>query len=124
MSTEAALLAAIVADPDDDTARLVYADYLEEKGGEENTARAQFIRAQIELAPPIQKGEGARRRELLAQAKRLHKQYGAAWAAPVFDALGTKNEKSWREIHYDGWDRGFRNRLWFDNLAAFCERAG
>jgi len=40
-----ALLAAIVADPADDTARLVYADCLEEQG---NIPRAQFIRLQIE----------------------------------------------------------------------------
>lgn len=94
MSTEAALLAAVAADPDDDTARLVYADFLEEKGGESAVARAQFIRAQIELARPAQKGESARRRELLATAKRLQKQYGAGWAAPVFDAAGTKNDNS------------------------------
>ena len=40
-----ALLAAIVADPADDTARLVYADCLQEHG---NTPRADFIRFQIE----------------------------------------------------------------------------
>ena len=40
-----ALLAAIVADPSDDVARLVYADCLEENG---NSARAVFIRLQIE----------------------------------------------------------------------------
>jgi len=40
-----ALLAAVVADPADDTARLVYADCLEESG---NAARAAFIRLQIE----------------------------------------------------------------------------
>ena len=42
-----ALLAAIVADPSDDVARLVYADCLEEHGDE---ARAAFIRLQIESA--------------------------------------------------------------------------
>ena len=40
-----ALLAAIVADPADDTARLAYADCIEENG---NSARAEFIRLQIE----------------------------------------------------------------------------
>ena len=40
-----ALVAAIVADPSDDVARLVYADCLEEHG---NAARAAFIRLQIE----------------------------------------------------------------------------
>ena len=40
-------LAAIRAAPDDDLPRLVYADYLEERG---DAARAEFIRAQVELA--------------------------------------------------------------------------
>lgn len=123
MSTEAALLAAIATDPDDDTARLVYADFLEEKGGESDVARAQFIRAQVELARPAQKGESARRRELLSTAKRLQKQYGAGWAAPVFDAVGTKNDKFWRELSYDGWERGFRNWVSFQNLADLRARA-
>ncbi|WP_439625976.1 TIGR02996 domain-containing protein [Gemmata sp.] len=44
---EAGFLAAICAAPDDDTPRLVYADWLQERGDE---ARAEFIRVQCELA--------------------------------------------------------------------------
>lgn len=44
MTDRDALLAAIRADPDCDTARLVFADWLQEQGEE---ARAEFIRAQI-----------------------------------------------------------------------------
>lgn len=47
MSTEAALLRAIREMPDEDTPRLVYADYLDEEG---HSARAEFIRVQIERA--------------------------------------------------------------------------
>ncbi|VTR96727.1 Repeat-companion domain protein OS=Isosphaera pallida (strain ATCC 43644 / DSM 9630 / IS1B) GN=Isop_0391 PE=4 SV=1 [Gemmata massiliana] len=47
MSDETALLAAIYANPDEDTPRLVYADWLDEHG---DPARAEFIRVQIELA--------------------------------------------------------------------------
>jgi uncharacterized protein (TIGR02996 family) len=43
----AAFLAAILAAPEDDTPRFVYADWLEEHGEE---ARAEFIRVQCELA--------------------------------------------------------------------------
>lgn len=43
----AAFVAAIVAKPDDDTARLVAADFLEENGDPD---RAVFIRVQVELA--------------------------------------------------------------------------
>ena len=45
MSTEAALLRAIRDMPDEDTPRLVYADYLDEDG---YSPRAEFIRVQIE----------------------------------------------------------------------------
>ena len=51
MSDRDALLAAIRAHPDEDTPRLVYADYLEEN---DDRARAAFIRTQVESArtPP------------------------------------------------------------------------
>lgn len=47
MSDEAAFLAAILAEPADDTVRLVYADWLQENGQPE---RAEFIRVQVELS--------------------------------------------------------------------------
>lgn len=56
---EAAFLARIREEPDADLPRLVFADYLEEQGHEK---RAQFIRAQIELASLTE--DSPRRREL------------------------------------------------------------
>jgi uncharacterized protein (TIGR02996 family) len=50
MSDEKALLAAILANPDEDTPRLAYADWLQEHGDESGLARAEFIRLQCELA--------------------------------------------------------------------------
>src|SRR5262249_15068186 len=47
MSTETALLRAIRDMPDEDTPRLVYADFLEEEG---YSPRAEFIRVQIDRA--------------------------------------------------------------------------
>lgn len=47
ISDEAAFLRTIIASPDDDTPRLVYADWLDENGHEDC---AEFIRLQIELA--------------------------------------------------------------------------
>ena len=47
MSQRTAFLTAIIANPDNDTARLVYADWLQEHGEED---RAEFIRVQCELA--------------------------------------------------------------------------
>jgi uncharacterized protein (TIGR02996 family) len=46
MTTADALLAAVIASPDDDLPRLVYADWLDEHGEPE---RAEFVRAQVEL---------------------------------------------------------------------------
>src|SRR5687767_4608593 len=45
MSQQAALLQAILDDPDDDAVRLVFADWCEENGQAE---RAEFVRLQIE----------------------------------------------------------------------------
>jgi uncharacterized protein (TIGR02996 family) len=50
MSDEFALLAAIRAHPEEDTPRLVYADWLDEQGGESNTDRAEYIRLEIDFA--------------------------------------------------------------------------
>jgi uncharacterized protein (TIGR02996 family) len=41
---------AILENPDDDTSRLVYADYLEECGNDSDRARAEFIRIGCEVA--------------------------------------------------------------------------
>ncbi|HEX4612952.1 MAG TPA: TIGR02996 domain-containing protein [Urbifossiella sp.] len=50
MTDRAALYAAVLAAPDDDTPRLVYADYLDDTGGRADAIRARFIRNQIALA--------------------------------------------------------------------------
>ncbi len=50
MSERDALLSAILADPADDISRLVFADWLEETAAPVASARARFIRLQIELA--------------------------------------------------------------------------
>jgi len=50
MTDRDALYAAICANPDEDTPRLAFADYLQEQGGKENNFRADYIRAAIRLA--------------------------------------------------------------------------
>src|SRR5437762_3565851 len=75
MSDEAALSAAIRANPEEDTPRLVYADWLDEQGGESNTDRAEYIRLAIELDrddtrrrdPPERKAKRERERKLFAK---------------------------------------------------------
>jgi uncharacterized protein (TIGR02996 family) len=46
-----ALLRTIFDNPDDDAPRLVYADWLEERGDPDHTVRAHLIRQQIALRP-------------------------------------------------------------------------
>jgi uncharacterized protein (TIGR02996 family) len=76
---QAALLAAVVAEPDDDTPRLVYADWLQENGDEE---QARFIRESIACARLADHEDDARERI----AKRLDDvaaRNGPRWLAEV-----------------------------------------
>jgi uncharacterized protein (TIGR02996 family) len=64
MTEREALLAAVCEHPDDDTPRLVFADWLDEHGEPD---RAEFIRVQIELARGADGAQSAaREQELLA----------------------------------------------------------
>ncbi len=82
------LLDAIRANPDDDTPRLVYADWLDENAaGEAERARAEFIRVQCELArlddDDIGRGAGTLRKALGERILGLEKKYKRAWAADL-----------------------------------------
>jgi uncharacterized protein (TIGR02996 family) len=72
MSTEDAFVQAILDDPEDDTPRLVFSDWLEEHG---RASHAELIRVQCELASlPKRSREPkmkARREELAAREKEL-----------------------------------------------------
>jgi uncharacterized protein (TIGR02996 family) len=50
MTDREMLLAAICANPDEDTPRLAFADWLQEQGGKDNILRADYIRRAIRLA--------------------------------------------------------------------------
>src|SRR5262245_11304094 len=73
-SQDAALLAAVYADPHDDAPRLVYADWLDENGDPE---RAEFIRVQIALANA--RDDDPRRPALAKREKQLLKAHGKVW---------------------------------------------
>src|SRR5215213_5024358 len=86
MSDEAALLRAIREHPDEDTPRLVYADWLQEYGDDED--RAAFIRLECELArlPPAD-----RRRSVLLQRRRtLWEAHKGRWRAAVPHTRGVR----------------------------------
>lgn len=71
-----AFLNGIIETPDDDTVRLVYADWLEENGERE---RAAFIRLQIKS----ERAESVTDNPAREQARRMLDQYGEEWAAEV-----------------------------------------
>ncbi len=77
MSSDQGFLEAVLADPDDDFVRLVYADWLEEHGQPE---RAAFIRVQIELAKVAE--DDPRRPGLLHQAYWLEYEHYYQWRDP------------------------------------------
>jgi uncharacterized protein (TIGR02996 family) len=108
MTHDEAFLQAIQEDPDDDTPRLVYADWLEEQGNPDGAARAELIRTQVELA---RLGDDPRRAALEGRAAALLLAHGAAWAGPVPDWVS-------------GWEfcRGFLTELLIDG-GKFLARA-
>src|SRR5262249_13695791 len=85
MTDRDALLAAVIAEPDDDGARLVYADFLEERG---DTARAQFLRTQVALAK--MPADDPRHIGLYAKYRQLLDEHGEAWADDVFGRQGVR----------------------------------
>jgi uncharacterized protein (TIGR02996 family) len=78
MTHDEAFLKDIIEHPDDDTPRLIYADWLDEHG---QPARGEFIRVQCELA---RLPEGDERRVVLAaREKDLLAAHAAEWTAPL-----------------------------------------
>ncbi len=95
--TEVALLRAIAAMPEEDTPRLVFADYLEERSGAALIARAEFIRLQVRAAR-LRQGDPER----VAAQTRIDELLGQ-WDAKWQDA-----PKGFRAL--PGYHRGFPHR--------------
>ncbi|MEK6237946.1 MAG: TIGR02996 domain-containing protein [Planctomycetales bacterium] len=76
MTQERMFLNEIIENPDDDAPRLVFADWLEERGD----LRADFIRAQCELA---KLPDHERRPDLEAREQQLLFRHGKQWAKPL-----------------------------------------
>ena len=118
MTDEAGILQAIVADPTDDLPRLVYADWLDDN---DQPARADLIRIQVELARLTAAGRTRRRpantirfAELRARERMLlgppgppGDQLGRQWALPTeLATLWPQRVGGW------DWDRGFPEFWW------------
>jgi uncharacterized protein (TIGR02996 family) len=77
MTNEEAFVQEIAQHPDDDTPRLIYADWLEERGD----PRGEFIRVQVALARAVV--DDPRRPELELREKELLQQHRAEWLGPL-----------------------------------------
>jgi uncharacterized protein (TIGR02996 family) len=106
-----AFLQAILQDPDDDTPRLIFADWLEEQGDPLSSTRAEFIRVQCALAG----GQAASRQRtsLERRQQQLLDEYGNEWARPV-----RRLARTW-QFH-----RGFIDEvaLWDDTFLTHADR--
>jgi uncharacterized protein (TIGR02996 family) len=110
-SAEQAFLDAIWAAPDDDVPRLMYADWLMERGDH----LGEFIRVQCELVRP---GAGCDRGALLQRQHELLDQHGAAWRArlPRRPGVHWGDDEVWHV-------RGFPYAVEFDDEDAFGRHA-
>src|SRR5262249_32706484 len=91
MTPEAALLQAIVENPADDAARLVYADWLEEHG---DIDRAGFIRVQVQRA--ALPADAPQQAELRTRSLALTLRHGARWRGELPTLPGITWQRFWR----------------------------
>ncbi len=104
MDDRRALMAAIIANPDEDTPRLALADWLQEHGNKHDQARAEFIRLQVRAATlPVGKERG----KVEGAAEKLEKKHRKAWLTPM-TALGD----GFTPDDYIGFARGLLSYQW------------
>jgi uncharacterized protein (TIGR02996 family) len=108
-SLEKGFLADIVANIDDDTPRLVYADWLEENG---HNDRSEFIRVQVERTRLPAWDPAQVRLRLREQA--LLKQHGKEWLAELPAIKGAR---------WEGFRRGIVAEVSFDTFEAMRKLA-
>lgn len=106
-----AFLHDILAHPDDDAPRLIFADWLEEQGDANSIARAEFIRIQCALAA----GHLPRQRqsELERRWQQILEEFGEEWSRPVR-----------RLLRGCAFHRGFIDEVWVrsDKFVGYANR--
>ncbi len=116
MDERRALMAAIIANPDDDTPRLVFADWLQEHGDEHDRARAEFIRLQVETARLPERDK--KRKKLDIAAEKLAKEHHATWLAPLtafVHQLSTDPNLISRSSYLGLFERGLLKKLYVES---------
>lgn len=136
MSDRAALLAAICADPDEDTPRLMYADWLDEHGGAAGAKRAAYIRGEV---ADYRAAQADAVTSTLADFFDEHEEID--WSAVDADLgarvaaqkaadkrrvkLTAKGEgvSGFKGVKFVGPERGFYSCAWVEDTAAFLRQA-
>jgi len=90
-ATEAAFLADIAADPGDDLVRLIFADWLNERGD----PRGDFLRVQCELARP----GGPVRLETIGRELALLREHAHAWKDDPPGGIEVRFERGLLHVH-------------------------
>lgn len=120
MNERQALLRAICENPDDDTPRLVFADWLQEHGED---ARAEFIRTECEVARMATDDE--RLNDLIRRAVELQQQFGKKWLSEL-PTFGTQLVR-WTEgsswLGGETFDRGFAACLFVQTAGLLAKHA-
>jgi uncharacterized protein (TIGR02996 family) len=86
LNEEAGFLSAIRQTPADDTARLVYADWLDERGDTESTSKAEFIRLELRVIADEQSGPADSPKQLQPLASALARDWLAVVSHPGIGA--------------------------------------
>lgn len=110
--TAADFLTRICANPADDASRLVYADWLDERGQNGDAERAEFIRVQCQLAKLPSFAEAKRLADVGVDSLLLSQQRRLAWKleARERELLTSANALAWgpdRELWEGGLHRPF-----------------
>ena len=121
MTEQDALLAAIRAHPDEDTPRLAYADWLDERGGASNEAHAEYIRREIQFVLDFPEVAWTKAKANAAKpAEALFRKYADEWFPAFFGRRHVLRGAS-AQIRYS---RGFPSEVYaWKNPLRFIERA-
>ena len=111
MDDRRALMAAIIANPDEDTPRLLLADWLQEHGDKHEQARAEFIRLQIES------GSSESGRLLEPRERALHSEHAPHWLGPLWELTGSPSSYRARDF-----DRGLLY-WWYSTAGTFLKKS-
>ena len=104
-----AFLEDICAHPDDDATRLIYADWLDDRG---DSARAEFIRVQVERRK--KSVEDGRYRDLLTREEALVQEYEARWRAELPALEG---------VNWEDFSGGFVEAVFVNDVEVFLRHA-